>query len=204
MGDIYKASHVFVVREKDVIMIGTHNSLTCYSASKRWMRLFSFMWRCQKLTISRQFEKGATFFDIRVRFNDDGDYCFCHGLVDIVSWWDITTLLDFIKKNGGFCRIVVERGSPIGIFDIIPSEYLSDGTVIQVIVKKGWKVLYSNTDNIEMVDHTYVPVNTGKGFWWNVRHFKPSTIKRWARKHNPKFDEDTIKDDKIHFVDYLE
>ena len=69
-------------------------------------------------------------------------------------------------------------------------------------IKKGWKVLVNDTK--ELVDYTFLPFLSDLSFWQNIKRGKwMSTIKKWAKSHNPEFTKDLINDIKVHFVDYV-
>src|SRR5574344_710189 len=51
------------------MILATHNSLS-YLKPQWWLRPFSWVGRCQSLTIEQQLEYGVRYFDIRLKFNE--------------------------------------------------------------------------------------------------------------------------------------
>lgn len=52
--------------------LASHNTVT-YPTIKQWyLRPFTFMARCQSRSHIEQYKRGARFFDIRVRFDKNG------------------------------------------------------------------------------------------------------------------------------------
>ena len=59
--------------------------------------------------------------------------------------------------------------------------------------------------NPHILDYTYTPWLSGVSFWDNIKRFNFfSTIKKWAKKHNPTISS-TLKEDStnIYFMDYV-
>lgn len=90
--------------------IGTHNSFTYLPVRQWWLKLFAFVARCQRVDFLKQIELGATFLDMRIRFDKDGMPVICHGLTEFKH--DNTFIQDVFKecqKIGGITiRIVLE------------------------------------------------------------------------------------------------
>lgn len=64
-------------------MLGTHNSMT-FGKPYHWYGWFMIPFaRCQSKNLKEQFIAGARCFDIRVRFDKNGEPYFCHGLFRI-------------------------------------------------------------------------------------------------------------------------
>lgn len=62
--------------------LGSHNTMT-YLTPKRWyMRPFSFIARCQQITIKQQYDMGIRLFDLRISFDNKGMPVFSHGMMD--------------------------------------------------------------------------------------------------------------------------
>ena len=74
-------------------MIGTHHSLSYKPIQQRWLRPFSFMARCQDLSISEQLRRGVTVFDFRIFFDNTDRVCFANG---VFNFYSILTLKDYI------------------------------------------------------------------------------------------------------------
>lgn len=182
-------------------MIGTHDSYTFLPARKKLFEWFSFLWRTQVKSIAQQKEIGVTYFDVRVR--RDGDvWRVCHGLVD----FDLT-----FKSIGGIVnifsvykvRIILERE---GSEDLFREEVLKSASCLALsfaCIKSGWKVILDR--DLHIFDYTYTPWLSGVSFWDNIKRFNFfSTIKRWAKKHNPIINDILKKDStNIYFMDYV-
>lgn len=60
--------------------LGTHNSMTYLKPKKWFLYPFQFIARCQSKTIQQQYEDyNVRLFDIRIKYNKDGDPEFRHG-----------------------------------------------------------------------------------------------------------------------------
>lgn len=59
--------------------LGSHNSMTYLPPKHWWMWPFIPMARCQTKTIEEQYSLGSRWFDIRVRFDSDGNLLIAHG-----------------------------------------------------------------------------------------------------------------------------
>lgn len=63
-------------------IIGTHNSMT-YLRPQKWYGWFMIPFaRCQRKTIEQQWNDGARWFDLRIRFTKQGEPYFAHGLYE--------------------------------------------------------------------------------------------------------------------------
>lgn len=61
------------------MILGSHNSLS-YLPLKHWWQFYTIPWaRCQTLTLEEQYNKGVRVFDIRLRFDKNGNVLFCHN-----------------------------------------------------------------------------------------------------------------------------
>lgn len=84
--------------------LGTHNSLSYLKPAQWWLRPFSWMGRCQRLTYQQQYHMGVRYFDIRVRFIKNRhifDAVSGHGLLtygmraaDALAWLDEASTAD--------------------------------------------------------------------------------------------------------------
>lgn len=185
-------------------MLGSHNSFTYLKSTKKIFNWFSFLWKCQTKTIEQQKDSKVKYFDIRVRFNKRGRWQVCHGIVDLeLEFKSLEDILDMFCDSS--IRLILERGddSHKYLFKIRINELLHKYPQISyAAIKKNWEVLYDNKLNI--FDYTYQPWNSGKSFWENIKKFNFfSTIKRFAKKHNPIINDIVIKDStNIYFIDY--
>ncbi len=185
--------------------------MTYLKATKWYLRPFSFIWRCQDKNVQEQKELGVSYLDIRirrVRYTRRGQtgyhYRFCHGLVDLGNFrFDgICDLLEYLERLGCCYRLIVERGdtewiSGSGLVEIV-GDYAPN--CLYVGIKKPWTVLFSRR-NVAIRDYSYVPFYTGEKP--SGARFHLSTIKRWARRHNPVIDDELVNDSVIHFMDYI-
>ena len=65
------------------MVLGSHNSWTYLKPKKWWMKLLAFTARCQECSIKDQYEKyGTRCFDLRVKFNGDGNTIIAHGCIE--------------------------------------------------------------------------------------------------------------------------
>lgn len=182
-------------------MIGTHDSYTFLPAKNKLFEWFSFLWRTQVKNIAQQKEIGVTYFDVRVR--RDGDvWRVCHGLVDFnytfKSIEDIINMFSIYKV-----RIILERGDNEDLFREEVLKNMECPALSFACIKNGWEVIFDRDPHI--LDYTYTPWLSGVSFWDNIKRFNFfSTIKRWAKKHNPTIS-NTLKEDSInvYFMDYV-
>ena len=182
-------------------MIGTHDSYTFLPARKKLFEWFSFLWRTQVKSIAQQKEIGVTYFDVRVR--RDGDvWRVCHGLVDFdltfKSIGEIGNRFSVYKV-----RIILEREGSEDLFREEVLESIPCLALSFACIKNGWKVILDRDSHI--FDYTYTPWLSGVSFWDNIKRFNFfSTIKRWAKNHNPTISS-TQKEDStnVYFMDYV-
>lgn len=90
--------------------LGSHNSFT-YLPIKQWyLKPFAFMARCQEVDIWNQYFLGVRLFDLRVRFDKNGDPVICHNLAEYKA--DDSFIFDTLKKlnncKGIHVRVVLE------------------------------------------------------------------------------------------------
>lgn len=182
-------------------MIGTHDSYTFLPARKKLFEWFSFLWRTQVKSIAQQKEIGVTYFDVRVR-RDGNVWRVCHGLVDFdltfKSIGEIVNIFSVYKV-----RIILERE---GSEDLFREEVLKNASCLALsfaCIKSGWEVILDRDPHI--FDYTYTPWLSGVSFWDNIKRFNFfSTIKRWAKKHNPIINDILKKDStNVYFMDYV-
>lgn len=191
-------------------MIGSHNSFTFLPATKWYLRPFSFIWRCQDKNIKEQKALGVEFLDVRIRIiskvkNNSiiTTYTLCHGLVDLgnVKFIDLIQLINFIESFDCKYRLIIEEDKFYAPIEYIKAYIKTHATnCIYFGLKKPWTCYFFKED-IQYVDYSYVPIYTGEKP--EGAKFVLNTIKKWARKHNPIITKELIKDDKIHFMDYI-
>lgn len=95
---------------KDYIL-ASHNSMSYLPPRKWYMKPFAFMARCQSKSIQEQYEKyGVRLFDLRVRFNKDGEIYFAHGIVEYkCDCIGILHVLDYLDTKNAPVRIMLEN-----------------------------------------------------------------------------------------------
>ncbi len=186
-------------------MIGTHNSYTYLPARNKIFELFSFLWRTQVKDIREQKVMGVTYFDIRVRKHPTREsWIVCHGIVDLTLEFFNLEEIAILFSNYNI-RLILERG---GFNERInftkqANKILKFPNVKFIGIKKGWYIIYEDK-SLNFIDYTYTPWLSGLSFWENIKRFNFfSTIKRWAKKHNPIINNDIKKDNTIYFMDYV-
>ena len=184
-------------------MIGTHDSLTFNTPRYKIFNLFKFLWRTQTKSIEEQIKSGVTYFDIRVR-RDKNVWRVCHGLVDFKITFDkLDNILFYFAPYD--VRLILEKGNTKDeelFIQQIKKLNIMYHNLNFAAIKKGWKVLVNDTK--ELVDYTFLPFLSNISFWQNIKRGKwMSTIKKWAKSHNPIINKDLINDTKVHFVDYV-
>lgn len=200
-------------------MIGSHNSYTYLKAvNKSIFNKFTKYWRCQYKTIQEQYEAGVRFFDIRVTpeivkvgSKDKVMWRSCHGAVNVDNIF--TTLSVACKQFKDLgpdvkIRILLERGDEDdkALFRNEIQKVLKryQSIILQAVIKKDWDVVFEDWQGIQITDYCYIPWNSGKSFWYNIKHFSNSTIAKWAEEHNPTFTKEMIDDKKhIYFIDLV-
>lgn len=185
-------------------MIGTHNSFTYLSPKKKIFKLFSFLWRTQTKSIKEQILGGVTYFDIRVKRNyKDCTWQVCHGLVDFNKTFE--SIEEIISTFNPYkVRILLEKGNYNDEILFIKelNKCLDCPNLSFAGIKRGWKVIINKDPIIK--DYTYTPWLSNLSFWENIKRGNFfSTIKKWAKKHNPKITIELVNDEVVHFLDYL-
>ena len=65
------------------MVIGSHNAWSYLKPRKWWMKVAGFAAKCQNCDIVTQYEKyNVRCFDLRLRFNENGDPIIVHGLTE--------------------------------------------------------------------------------------------------------------------------
>lgn len=186
-------------------MIGTHDSFTYLKAKNKIFELFSFLWRTQTKDIKEQQKLGVTYLDVRVHRTIDGEWELCHGLVNFDKKFKLLYDIFDIYKDFNI-RLILEKGD-----DLDESFFKKEVSFLPkvnkniacIAIKKNWIVIIP--EKFEIKDYSYVPFYSNLSFWQNIKRMNWfSTIKKWAKKHNPiitqKMKEDT---NVVHFIDRL-
>ena len=78
--------------------LGTHNSMTYLKPKKWYLYPFRFMARCQSKTIQEQYEEyGIRFFDLRIKFDKNGNPEFAHGSISYKE--DVDYILRYLNSR---------------------------------------------------------------------------------------------------------
>ena len=103
-------------------------------------------------------------------------------------------------------RLFLEKGTKadeeVFKFFIYKLSYKYSNLVFSAI-KKNWKVLHNTL--LSVIDYTYIPFYSNLSFWQNIKRMNWfSTIKKWAKKHNPIITQDMKNDiNVVYFIDRL-
>lgn len=181
-------------------MIGSHNSYTFLPAKCKILNWFSFLWRCQVKNIYEQKGSKVSYFDIRVR-RDMSTWRICHGIVDFnLTFNSLEEIVNIFSDK--YVRLILERGDAVLFKEEIARLEDKYPSLVFSCIKKNWEILVNR--DLSIIDYTYTPWLSGLSFWENIKRFNFfSTIKRWAKKHNPIMNDIVIKDSKVHFMDYV-
>lgn len=192
-------------------MLGSHNTMTYLPPRFLIFKPFSFLWRCQDKSLFEQIEKGVKYLDIRVRYDRKNKvYRFAHGIVDLKhsGFNSIRSLCNYLTADDVNYRIILERGNKKD-----KQRFISEITLISCSttyenfvyggIKTPWMTVFKNIKfNHSLKDYSYVPFYTDK-FPFRLNKIKLTTIKKHAKQNNPKIDDNILKDDCIHFMDYV-
>lgn len=194
-------------------MVGSHNSFTFKNATCKLYNVFKSFWRCQDKSLHEQYDAGVRFFDLRVFRKDERHWSLAHGLVNLYGGYDtIYTLMFYMMTQfpDAHFRVVLEKGDS-NVEKIFEDEVADAITALadrvhlyQAIIKSNWKILYTSNQEFIFHDFCYTPVLSGESFWYNVKHFKLSSIKKYAKKHNPGITQEMKNDEtNIYFMDFV-
>lgn len=83
------------------MIIGSHNAWSYLTPRRWWMKLFSFMAKCQNVDIRKQYNNyGVRCFDLRLRFKK-GLPVICHGLIEYkYSYEELLEDLKWLDSKG--------------------------------------------------------------------------------------------------------
>lgn len=182
--------------------------MTYLKARRWWARPVATLWRAQTKNVAEQIASGATYLDIRVRYDKKcGRWRLCHGIVDLgdKSYSMLSSLLRELPEMS--MRVILERGDIIdeerfaGLSHILLQRFPH---ISLLVIKSGWKVIYTNKEIENIVaDIFYKPFDSAKGLWRNLWHTIThlTTIANYA-KNTPYSD---LKEDTeiIYLVDRI-
>ena len=190
-------------------MIGSHNTYTYLKSDTDIYNHNTRFWRCQDCNISKQYQMGVRYFDIRV-FRTKNKYGkdvwqAAHGLVNLEKQWlSIKSICNMFKntyKNSKF-RLVLEKGDEEDekIFKEETLENVDNcPSLISVIIKKPWTVLY-NRENLIFHDYSYEEWK----FTDIIQNLTNFPIKENAAKVNPTITKEMLESsNEVWFMDYV-
>lgn len=192
-------------------MIGSHDSYTHLASTNSFYNNFTDFWRCQRHTVVDQYRLGVRFFDIRVcleKVNGKNQWRACHGKADLEKRWSsLRSICSYVQNSlvGSQFRLILEKGSTEEFINEVDKLWETYPCLIEVAIKNPWKYIYQSANHPQYKDYTYCPWNTGKSFWENLGDLitNISTIKSYAKSHNPIITNGMINDPNIiYFMDY--
>ena len=183
-------------------MVASHNSITYSEVKNKIYKLFSGLWKTQELPLITQYKK-VRYFDFRI-YKDKNKWRLCHGLVDFIYTYDsISDLCQDIQARfpEAYYRIILEKYQDEQLFDFLNevNGLTNYSNLDSIIIKKGWKILKAG--KFKIVDYT-CKLSTFKEIISIIRY--RFSIKRWAKKNNPRITEEMINDPKtVYFFDFI-
>lgn len=88
------------------MILGSHNSWTFLPPTKWWMKLLSFISKCQEISIGDQYDYGVRCFDLRIRFNKKRELQVAHGIVVYdISEMILYRVLNWINSQEEKCYV---------------------------------------------------------------------------------------------------
>lgn len=143
-------------------MVGSHNSLTYMSTKNVFMGLFKFFYRCQTKTLEQQLQYGIRCFDVRVKLDNDWNWCFAHGIVKFKT--NVYQIFDILNSNKCHVRLIFEEKEGKGYHNLafvqLCSELEKKYPNIKFFegrIKSSWKKLYTfKYENINQTTDQFV------------------------------------------------
>ena len=93
------------------MILGSHNSWSYLPVRKWWMKPIAFMARCQNIDIRKQYEMGVRCFDLRVRFDSDGNMIVAHGIIEYKDAHALIALMWLDDRKDCYVRVLHEARS---------------------------------------------------------------------------------------------
>ena len=114
--------------------LGTHNSMTYLKPKKWYLYPFKFIAQCQSKTIQEQYEDyNVRLFDIRIRYNRDGDPEFRHGAIAYKG--DVYGVLNYLNSKGVPIKIRI-------LLETNKADFVNEVFFVKDLMR--FKDLYSN------------------------------------------------------------
>lgn len=183
-----------------MIKLGTHNSLS-YHKCQWWLRPFSWIGKCQSLTIEEQYKLGVRYFDIRVKYTKEGKAISGHGLLTYnINVEAILYQLHQKRDKDIVVRLFLENSK---------SNPRKDDKFFQRDVEL-WTEGFFNLTFVEggcRYDYkTFIPQNISVrncyAEYWKMKFCIPNP-KKWAKEHNEDLHKDDNKDE-FSIYDFIE
>ena len=176
-------------------MLGSHNTMTYLPPKKWWMKFINWTAKCQEVDILEQYKLGVRWFDLRVRFVDDGSNKvrnwepeFGHGLISYKGdVFDTIKALNDIGESPVYVRVLLETSKPDDLqetcfrrFCTIIEDSYKNLQFIGGEAKYDWKkkYLFKQIYEVPTFAESYSSMNAD---WTKLNDIFP---KRWAKKHN--------------------
>lgn len=194
-------------------MLGSHNSLTYLTPKTIWGKILSPWTKCQNKFLDRQFDSGVRYFDIRVKFDKNGNPIIVHNKIKYKG--DLINILDqfnnYIKLYHNtdivYLRIILdirktpynkyEKDRQYGLFVDLCNRIDKNYTNLKVntaITYWNWKSLENFNSPFTMIEnHASVEAK-----WWQYL----LGTKWYANKVKPLY-KDYINSNEIYLVDYV-
>ena len=93
------------------MILGSHNSWSYLPVKKWWMKPIAFMARCQSVDIRKQYKLGVRCFDLRVRFDSDGNMIVAHGIIEYKDAHVLIALMWLDDRKDCYVRVLHEARS---------------------------------------------------------------------------------------------
>lgn len=182
--------------------LGTHNSLS-YLKPQWWLRLFNLykLGKCQEVGIAHQYELGARWFDLRIRFTKKG-IAAAHGMLTFKDV-NMDSILDYLdSRKDTYVRFVLEtkmfrkpKPQEDELFKQVVLNWVSKYKnihFINAVRKRPWE---------ELLYFDYVPVKEC------YEHFEGKDLKfplpkYYAKKNNSKYWSE-VNDEAYSLFDYI-
>ena len=158
-------------------ILGSHNTMTYLPPKKWYYRPILWIARCQNKCLYEQFNiSKCRYFDIRVRFDKNGDMCFAHGPVEFKG--SVMNALDYLNECAStahenvYCRVILESNTKMKDQDYQEEDFRKfcediQNTYKHLIFVSGrrkydWKVVFKFDYPEISLDDKYSSVD-GKG-----------------------------------------
>lgn len=191
-------------------MIGSHNTYTYLAADRKLINTNTRFWRCQDEPISRQYELGVRYFDIRV-FRTKGSFGkivwqAAHGAAELQkSWFSVKSICNMFKntyKNSKF-RLWLEKGDENDI-KAFKEEVMNNVDSCPSLdwsrIKLSCDDFYIRPDHPKWHEYSYEEWDAGT----IIKNLTNFPIKEHAARVNPTITKYMIEcQDEVWLMDYV-